>query len=161
MALDQEWHKKQIELYKKEYETYKIYSKTLFSILQNLCDEIAPNAIVQTRPKEISSFAEKVVRKIDKYIDPVHQFTDLCGARIITHTQNEVERICSFIEKNFDIDRETSLDVKERLRINEFGYRSFHYIIKLPKEMLRGIEIPDEIGERKAEIQVKTILQHA
>lgn len=49
-----------------------------------------------------------------------------------------------------------------RRKTEEFGYASFHYIVQIKADDILGIRMPrDEIGERKAEIQVRTLLQHA
>ena len=54
--------------------------------------------------------------------------TDLYGGRVITHTHSEVEAIYKFTEAHSKIDRDNSVDVSQRLKPTEFGYRSVHYI---------------------------------
>ncbi|MBU7006870.1 RyR domain-containing protein [Phosphitispora fastidiosa] len=160
-TIDKNWHLEQINKYSEEYSFYKEYAGILRQILEKACDSYAPNAIVQARAKNLSSFAEKAVRKRSKYSQPAYQFTDLCGARVITHTLAQVDAISKFIEANFIIDWENSLDVSSRLQKDQFGYRSVHYVISLPQKPVLGIDIPESIGPRKAEIQIRTILQHA
>ena len=155
------WHNDQVVLYTQEYDQYKIFADILRSVLEAACEIDAPSAIVQARAKKVSSFAEKVIRKKDKYKNPVKQLTDLCGARVITHTQDQVKEVCQFIVKNFEVDRKESLDVSTRLKSNEFGYLSMHYVVTLNQDSIMGIKIPlDKIGGKKAEIQVRTLLQH-
>lgn len=161
MSIDISNHKDQVEKYKSQIEIYKTFSKILEKILIEAKKDIDPSAIIQIRTKSISSFAEKVIRKAGKYSNPVEEFTDLSGARIITNTLYEVDKFCDFIEETFVVDRENSLDVKSRLKVNEFGYLSVHYIINLSASSLFGVEIPEEIRNKKAEIQVRTLLQHA
>jgi ppGpp synthetase/RelA/SpoT-type nucleotidyltranferase len=161
MAVDGAWLKEQVSLYRKEYPVYKAYADSLRRVLEEACATRAPNAIVQVRAKSLSSFAQKIIRKSDKYPDPVHHFTDLCGARVITSTQKESDRVCRFIRESFRIDEANSEDAKSRLRTGEFGYLSVHYIVQVRSSNLLGIDLPPEIGERKAEIQVRTLLQHA
>lgn len=161
MAVDGTWLKDQVSLYRKEYPVYKAYADALRRVLEEACATRAPNAIVQVRAKSLSSFAQKIIRKSEKYPDPVHHFTDLCGARVITSTQEESDRICRFIRESFRIDEANSEDAKSRLRTGEFGYLSVHYIVQVRSDNLLGIDLPAEIGERKAEIQVRTLLQHA
>jgi ppGpp synthetase/RelA/SpoT-type nucleotidyltranferase len=161
MAVDGAWLKEQESLYRKEYPVYKAYADSLRRVLEEACATRAPNAIVQVRAKSLSSFAQKIIRKYDKYPDPVHHFTDLCGARVITSTQEESDRVCRFIRESFRIDEANSEDAKSRLRTGEFGYLSVHYIVQIRSSKLLGIDIPPEIGDRKAEVQVRTFLQHA
>ncbi len=151
--------KQQIGKYSQEYRHYEVYSQVLRKILEAACRQAAPLAIVQTRAKTVSSFAEKIIRK--PTADPVHDFTDLCGARVITNTKTEVDRLCGFIRANFNIDEQNSQDTFERLKTAEFGYLSVHYIVQIDRKEILGIPIPESIGARKAEIQVRTLLQHA
>ncbi|MBN2202425.1 hypothetical protein JW777_10755 [bacterium] len=149
----------QIRQYRGEYGRYRKYAEVLREILEAACRDRAPLAIVQSRAKTVSSFAEKIVRK--PTADPIHDFTDLCGARVITNTRNEVKRLCRFIRDHFRIDEENSQDTFERLKTSEFGYLSVHYIVQIDRPSVLGVRIPKEIGGRKAEIQVRTLLQHA
>ena len=153
------WHKSQVKAYAEEKKVYERYTVVLQQVLEKACRKLAPLAIVQARPKALSSFAEKALRKRTE--DPVHDFTDLCGARIITQTQEEVEAVCKYIRENFVIDEINSDDKKQSLAPTEFGYLSVHYIVQLPDGEIDGIAVPEEIGNRKAEIQVRTLLQHA
>jgi ppGpp synthetase/RelA/SpoT-type nucleotidyltranferase len=130
-------------------------------VLKEACRRYAPEGIVEVRPKSLSSFAEKAIRKREGHDDPVHQFTDLCGARVITHTQGEVDLICGFIRENFKIDEANSPDIRSRLQTAEFGYLSVHFVVQVKGDSILGIPVPKEIGDRKAEVQVRTLLQHA
>ncbi len=166
-----EWTRMQVEEYTERYPNYVEFAKVLEKILNKTAEKLAPLAIVQTRPKGISNFAEKCQRKKDKYEDPVNQFADLCGGRIIVHTAEQVETISEYIEKHFEIDRENTVDVRERLKPTEFGYRSIHYIIRFKKGVFPtedvDVQVPpilyndDKFPNRRAEIQVRTILEHA
>lgn len=157
------WLQEQINRYKEEYHVYKEYSEILAQILEKVCDVYVPHAIVQARPKSIASFAEKAIRKQVKYSDPAVQFTDLCGVRVITHTTKQVDIICEFIRNNFYVDSKNSVNTSSRLKENEFGYLSNHFIVTIPQNVgtLFGIRIPEAVKNKKAELQVRTILQHA
>ncbi len=143
-----------------EQQIYLKYAELMKTMLRKACNTAAPEASVEVRAKAVSSFAEKAVRKRMKYDNPVFQLTDLCGARVITDTQEEVERICQFIRKNFIIDEANSDDKTALLGASQFGYRSVHLVVQLP-EALQKSEGAQMIGERKAEIQVRTGLQNA
>jgi ppGpp synthetase/RelA/SpoT-type nucleotidyltranferase len=159
------WADQQVEAYTKIRPDYAAYGELLRSILTSAVKRYAPDSIVQVRPKEIASFAGKIWRKRQEISDPVHQFTDLCGARVITGNTDEVKKVCEYIVSNFDIDWENSVDISQRLKPSEFGYRSVHYIIlfrqgAFPDHNL-GIEIPRKLYGLKAEIQVRTYLEHS
>lgn len=165
LAPDFEWAQSQIEQYREIFPRYGLYAETLRRLLEAAAKKHAPLAIVQARPKAIASFAEKIQRKREKYRDPVHQFTDLCGGRVIAHTPDEVRAMCDFIEKNFIIDWDNTIDVSQRLKPTEFGYRSVHYIVQFKPGIFPNAtvsqEIPEAVFGLKAEIQVRTILEHA
>jgi ppGpp synthetase/RelA/SpoT-type nucleotidyltranferase len=147
------------------YPVYEKYAKTLQQILTKAATRLAPLSIVQARPKSLSSFGEKIYRRKNMYDDPVNQFTDLCGGRVITHTQDEVTAVCEFIKNNFQVDWNNSADTCERLSPSEFGYRSIHYIVKFKPNHFPtkdvDINVPSEVFGLKSEIQVRTLLEHA
>ena len=161
--LDPKNHKEQVAAYAAVRPCYETYAKTLERVLNDSCKISFPEAFIQSRAKAISSFAEKAARKFDKYPDAVNQMTDLCGARVIVQTTEQVKAVRKFIETNFEIvDKE---DKGLLLSEHEFGYRDMHYIVQLrpDKDQVLGIR-PDEraqILDRKAEIQVRTWVQHA
>jgi ppGpp synthetase/RelA/SpoT-type nucleotidyltranferase len=159
-AQAREWHKSQVGLYIRERPIYERYADLLARLLREASHALAPGATIEARAKTVSSFAEKAIRKRHKYSDPVHQLTDLCGARVITATQEEVHRVCRFIRQNFIVDEANSDDKRALLSASQFGYLSVHLVVQMPAEVA-GERIPEEIGPRKAEIQVRTALQHA
>lgn len=150
-----------VKKYKDVYPNYKEYAKLLDRVLSDGKKRLAPLGIVQTRPKSIPSFAEKIVRKRELYTDPIHQMTDLCGGRIICRTRSEVDSFCHYLEANFNIDLENSMDISKRLSPTEFGYRSIHYIVTFRKDKKYVEAIPDTILGLKAEVQVRTMVEHA
>jgi len=160
--------REQIEEFGEVRARYERLAEVLQAILDAAKKERAPLAIIQTRAKAVGSFAEKIHRK--PLADPVREFTDLCGARVIVHTQDEIRPMCAFIEEHFEIDRANSVDVGQRLAPSQFGYRSIHYIVTLRPGVFPTAEIAVEVPEEllgdarcpmKAEIQVRTVLEHA
>ena len=154
-------HEHQIKAYREQYHVYVEYANALKEVLEKACKCSVPEALVQSRAKTVSSFAEKCVRKYDKYKDAVNQFTDLCGARVIVQTIEQVQAVRNFIEANFKIIEKE--DKGLLLQQDEFGYRDMHYVVQLPYNRNIGFSANhiDKIGERKAEIQVRTWVQHA
>ena len=164
---EQEWLDEQLQKFIEILPKYQTYNNVLKMILEKVVKKYTPLAIVLTRPKSITSFGEKALQKnrINRYSDPVNRMTDLCGGRIIVPTKAEVKVISEFIENHFEIDWENSVDVSKRLRPAEFGYRGVHYIVQFRRGVFPtkdiDVEIPEEIFGLRAEIQVKTILEHA
>ena len=159
-----EQHKDQIEKYTAEKpEHYDLYAEVLKRVLERGCTVSFPEAVVQARAKAPSSFAEKCARRYDRYPDAVNQMTDLCGARVIVQTLEQVQSVRQFIEANFAIVEKD--DKGLLLSEDKFGYRDLHYIVQLRSDRCEALGIAkdefEKIGERRAEIQVRTWLQHA
>ena len=155
-ASDSEWVSIHVPRYKAVQRDYAIYAVFLQQVLDLARKKLAPLGIVATRPKAVPSFAEKILRKRKIYIDPkdplppdpLRRLTDLCGGRVITHTAEQVQAVCGFIEQVFDIDWANSEDASQRLKPSEFGYRSVHYIVQVNPEKLQaaGIDVKRSSG---------------
>ena len=78
---------------------------------------------------------------------------------MVTHIKSEADAICRFIRDNFVIDEKNSLDAVSRLGAKEFGYRSVHYIVQFRRD--KFLDLPEKLYSLRAEIQVRTIPQHA
>jgi len=159
---ERNWLERQVEAYAgHEFIQYKKFAETLAEILHRLCTRWAPLTIVQARAKAPESFAGKCLRKADKYDDPVRQFTDLCGGRMIAITERETRRLCRQVRKIFDIVEHD--DTGKRHASDAFGYLSVHFLVRIPegRNDVLGVPVPSGIGRRVAEIQVRTLLQHA
>lgn len=160
--LERFWHQEQIQAFEKVQPRYVVLQQTLEKVLRRVSKEWSPLAIVQARAKSVSSFAEKCLRKADKYDDPVNQLTDLCGGRMVAPVTHEAEAVCRQIRLLFDpVDEDD--DTSRRHATAAFGYLSVHFIVHFradQKEML-GVTIPPEVTGLKVEIQVRTLLQHA
>jgi ppGpp synthetase/RelA/SpoT-type nucleotidyltranferase len=134
--------------------------RVLTGMLRELARAPAPTAIVTARTKSASGFVEKVVRKFPKYDDPLRDITDLCGVRVIARTRNEVDAVARLVESTFTVDAANSVSHTDRLHPSEFGYRSVHYIVSIPPRVDIGTGNAD-LHELKAEIQLRTIAEHA
>ncbi|HBO43517.1 MAG TPA: hypothetical protein DD670_06220, partial [Planctomycetaceae bacterium] len=173
------WVAVQVARYAKVHKHFKQFADVLTDVLGHVAKKLAPLAIIEARAKAIPHFAEKILRKRRLYQDPLIDITDLCGGRVIVHTAEQVQAVSQFIEEHFTIDWDNSADVSQRLRPTEFGYRSVHYIVSFKPEEFPNKDVPIDIPRRlldglparlfkpsehhpyKAEIQVRTILEHA
>ncbi|MFX1593959.1 MAG: hypothetical protein ACFFCL_14805, partial [Promethearchaeota archaeon] len=156
---------REINIYKECRGDFVKYAEILNLILKKIAENISPESIVQTRAKTVTSYAEKIQRpgKVEKYgPNPVEDLTDLCGGRIILPTLDDVKKCCEIIEENFKIQWEDSEDKLDTLDKDQFGYLSHHYIVQLnPDSMyLQDLDVSDDIYNLKAELQIRTLLQH-
>ena len=145
-------------------DSYVRFEKLLKNLLEKLLEkeEFVPVQIT-SRTKTTQSLKEKIERKNlegKSYDNPLSQITDIVGIRIITYYLNDIDEIGNLIKKEFQIDEKNSLDKSAILGIDQFGYKSVHYIISLSSSRQ---DLPEwvEFGMFKAEIQVRTTLQNA
>lgn len=128
--------KAQVQAYADIQSHYQAFSDFMSQIFNAAVRHLKIEAIVGTRAKGLPNFAEKAIRRRDRYPNPVHQFDDLCGARVIVNFLNEIEPVCDFILTYFDIDDAESEDVGRRLGVSRFGYRSIHFTVSLNAEKI-------------------------
>ena len=113
---------------------------------------------ITCRVNDIDKLEEKVKRKKEKY-SKLSDITDLIGLRIITYYEDDVDLIADILKKEFIIDDINSID-KRVLENDKFGYRSLHYVVNLNKTR-SGLTEYKKYKSLKAEIQIRSILQHA
>jgi ppGpp synthetase/RelA/SpoT-type nucleotidyltranferase len=154
-------HKTALASYSAIKPWYKKYAKRLSRLIKDLIEkEDVDIHQIEYRCKTIDSFSEKLARPDKAYKDPLEEITDLIGMRIITYHLPDVERICSLIRKEFQVDELNSADKRASLNPDRFGYLSFHLVVSLP-EHRRNLTEWQEFANIKVEIQVRTVLQHA
>jgi ppGpp synthetase/RelA/SpoT-type nucleotidyltranferase len=120
---------------------------------------------VESRAKDVASFGKKVGQaseenpSIPKYAEPLREITDLAGLRIIAFFPKAIEDIDRIISEEFEIIERA--DKAEKLISEEkFGYSSIHYLVRLSSKRSSLPEY-EKFSGSIAEIQVRTILQHA
>jgi len=118
-----------------------------------------PYHSITFRPKEKTSLSRKISKPESEYAE-LADITDIAGLRIITYFGDDVDKIAQMIEEEFDVDRENTIDKRLLLDPDRFGYLSLHYVISLEKGRAKLIEYAKFQG-LKAEIQIRSILQHA
>ena len=85
---------------------------------------------VSSRVKSKESLEQKIINAPEKYRN-LEEITDICGIRIITYFEDDVDRVSEIIEQEFEIDLENSVDKRSLLDPDRFGYLSVHYIVSL------------------------------
>lgn len=86
--------------------------------------------------------------------------TDISGIRIILYYTDQIEIIDKIIRKNFYVDEANTIDKKTVLDTDQFGYLSYHYVIKI-NDFRSQLPEWDNFKNFTAEIQVRTVMQHA
>lgn len=146
--------------YVNEKEDYEAFAEKIKELLSELLTDagIQFHSIV-ARAKEAESLYAKLSRKPYQYRS-LQDVQDLAGIRIVTYFHDDVRAVAQILEEEFTIDREQSIDKSTLLDANEFGYLSVHYVVSLSENRLSLGEYR-RFEEKEAEIQVRSILQHA
>lgn len=156
---------KELEQLKTEYnEVYPIF-KSFTEKLNLLVKDILLNndievAQIEYRTKSVDSFLEKINRDDKSYQDPLVEITDISGIRIIAYYLEDVTKICEIIRNDFKLDKENCVDKSKMLEVDEFNYASVHYVVSL-SDSRKDLPEWKNYADLKAEIQIRTILQHS
>jgi len=120
---------------------------------------------VEARAKDPESLRKKAALSSlsdpakPKYSDPLSQITDLAGIRVITFFPGTLAEIDGLITDEFEVVERSDKGAK-LLDEDRFGYQSIHYLLTLSDERTALAEYAP-YASKIAEIQVRTILQHA
>lgn len=146
--------------YRAQIHTYERFTLKVRDLLDELLTTDGVNATYEHRTKDVDHFREKITRLGKSYNDPLREVTDLCGVRIIVRRVTDVLKVVEIVKNEFDIDDENSVYKADELDVNQFGYTSVHLVATLNKSRHTLTEWKP-FSQIKAEIQVRTILQHA
>lgn len=116
--------------------------------------------IIESRVKTVESFLEKIHRPGKDYKNPLQELSDLCGIRIIVYYQDDVPLVGKLLTSEFQIhEQELSHSISE-YSADRFGYLSDHYVVGLNENRCKLAEWAP-YSDLKAEVQVRTVLQHS
>lgn len=111
---------------------------------------------IEYRVKSVDSIVNKIDR-LHLKLTSIKDLQDLIGLRLILLFNRDVEKICQSIAGTFNILKQEN--TLERLKEDQFGYSSIHFVIKLPDAWLTVPSLSN-LGDLNAEIQVRTVAQH-
>ncbi|MCE5285972.1 MAG: hypothetical protein LLG02_09030 [Pelosinus sp.] len=148
-----------LDIYHTNYPLYEDFTNQMQQFVSAILQK--NNIRVQSvmaRVKTAASLRQKIVSH-NKYTE-LDDITDLCGLRIITYFEDDVDQIADLLQERLAIDKENSIDKRKLLAPNQFGYLSLHLVASLPAPLL---QVPQYIKFKncKIEIQICSILQHA
>jgi putative GTP pyrophosphokinase len=148
----EEW----VKAYEEKRSLYANFTAKLHKLFEDLLHthgiEVAQ---IESRTKAPESFREKIQRSGTSYDAPLVQLTDLSGIRIIAYYLQDVDKIGAMIKREFE-----SFDKTQITDPDHFGYFSIHYVISLSPSRKQLTEWKSYL-DLKAEVQVRTVLQHA
>jgi putative GTP pyrophosphokinase len=150
-----------VRQYERKWNHYNAFTLKLRDLITEL---LQANGLdvedIEFRTKEVESFSRKIKNEAKSYQNPLEEVTDLCGLRIVTYYIEDVDRAEAILRGEFTIDEDNSVDKAEILDPDRFGYLSVHYVLSINAERASLTEWK-AFSDLKAEIQVRTVLQHA
>jgi ppGpp synthetase/RelA/SpoT-type nucleotidyltranferase len=123
----EEW----VARYRTERPRYERFTGEVRELLKKLLSHEGIKATVETRTKEVDSFAGKISRPGKNYTNPLSEVSDLAGLRIIVDSLTDVERVAQLLRSEFVIDAARSVNKADVLDPDRFGYLSQHFIVSL------------------------------
>lgn len=147
--------------YEAQRGLYEQFTEKNVLLLRDIFRENDDFQAIEWRTKDLDSFEIKVdlPDKDQKYV-AFSDVTDLCGIRIICNLNEDSDRVCQRLKEIYEIDEKNSVNKDDELEANQFGYRSRHFVVQYDANRAAlGENIKFE--GLKAEIQVRTVLQHA
>ena len=140
--------------WEKEEKDYEELEQIVLSFLKDKINVTETLPTIASRVKSLNSLIKTAIKKDKKY----YQVSDKLGIRIVCRFKSELKRINNFIEDNFIVKEFESKEKK--LKENEFGYLSDHFIVKVNENKLQQ-SIKRKLLKLNFEIQVRTLCQHA
>ena len=145
--------------YNKHQLSLGVFAKRMEDLLgSHLLEHKAIIHSISYRVKESESLETKLIKKNNKYSE-LSEITDIIGFRIITYYEDAVDLVASSIRKIFLVDEVNTIDKREAIDPDRFGYLSLHYIVSLNEERCNLPEY-HVFDNFKFEIQIRSILQH-
>jgi ppGpp synthetase/RelA/SpoT-type nucleotidyltranferase len=143
-----------------KYEAQRDFYETYERRLQNLIAELlkvrsVKAALLESRVKTPQSLAAKLAHPKYSQLEAV---TDLVGLRVVVISLDDVDRTNDVLAANFQVDDFIKLGGQSDPAV--FGYASCHTIVRPHKNRSDLDEWRRYVNE-PAEVQVRTVLQHA
>lgn len=120
-------------------------------------NDIALGFPIQNRTKEWSSFSDKIKSGRFTVKKSIYEMQDLVGLRIILLFKPDAQKVIDLIEENLYIVRK--YDTISKLKDDQFGYSSIHFVISIPKEWTK-VPTFSNMENYTAELQIRTLSQH-
>ncbi len=133
------------------------------ALVITLLDDAGINYLSVTgRAKSVASFAAKADRTADGrplFSNPLEEITDQIGVRVITYLRSDVTAVADLLGDQFAVLDDRDLG-QETASEGRFGYASRHLLVT-PDKARTTPPSYDSLEGRRAQVQVRTVLQHA
>lgn len=152
-----------IQQIKIDYDKKCVQYKALGDLIrlylyEGLTSAKIPFTDIQYRVKTFHSFMLKIKRK--KYFDnPYSKIEDILGVRVICTFNEDIRKVSDVIETVFFAEPPDDKELNDQNKL--IGYRGRHQIVKLKNEICNSSSFYKKLKGLKAEIQIRTNVQHS
>jgi putative GTP pyrophosphokinase len=146
-----------------EFDKKKEILTTICDRTKNLIEDCLRDADIRFQSVQSRVKAREKIRT--KYLDPqknykcLNDITDQAALRIITYYEDEVDRVADVVNREFDVDKENSVDRRET-EPDKFGYYALNYVCTYLPGRTSHAEYK-RFTDIRFEVQVTSILRHA
>lgn len=159
MGTDRAKAKSFTEWYKGELPRYQKAAVLAQDLVREAIDaHNVESHLILARPKALHSIRDKLRRKT--YSDPQIELTDKVGVRVVVYYEDDVDRVAAILANRLEKHPSLCVDKRDDLKPNEFGYRSFHLIVRLCEPEAK-MEAYGPLRGEWFEVQIRTVLEHA
>ncbi len=149
------------ELEKEYRANAPVFDRILNKFQETLKCELAQLGLkttIKSRLKTFDSYYNKILRLLSKQMNLKEPFDiyDMIGVRIVCPFLDDMQIAANHVMQKYDV-----VQVEQKgseHSYNEFGYKSTHFLISVPRKMLSQCKAE---GPLFCEIQLRTILQDA
>ncbi|MGI8901181.1 MAG: DUF429 domain-containing protein, partial [Nocardioides sp.] len=151
-----------VQTYAEMQPLLRVATEGFVALVTTLLDDAGINYLSVTwRTKSVASFAAKADRSLGGtplFSDPLAEITDQIGLRVITYLHSDVAAVADLLGDQLTVldDRDMGQETASEGR---FGYASRHLLVA--PDAARMAASYDSLRERRAQVQVRTVLQHA
>ena len=152
-----------VQEYAEKHPELSAATEGFVALVTTLLDDAGINYLSVTgRTKSVASFAAKAARTVDGrplFTDPLEEITDQIGVRVITYLHSDVAAVADLLDDQLRVLDDRDLG-QETAREGRFGYASRHLLVA-PGETRSGPATYERLRGRRAQVQIRTVLQHA
>lgn len=153
--MDDNARRQAVEAYRSLHPKYDSFADALRVLIRQLCIAENISVDVEARAKTVESLSRKL--EIKQEYTVLEDVPDLCGIRVITRYLIDIDAVRDLLQGEFEVDEVVSHGGESP---EAFGYASLHIVLRLGVQRANLREWRD-LKDLKAEVQVRTILQHA
>jgi len=118
--------------------------------------------LLDERVKDCKRVEEKIRERgtsVDSWPE-LHAMGDLAGVRAVFRYRDEVERAAEVLRPEFQIHADQAYGYRDHLDPRQFGYSTWQLTVSLDPKRASATELREHC-EKRGEIQLRTLLQHA